>query len=154
MCACSGRSHGYRCGRAAACEVLAPPENAQITSVPFARTPLYAVLPETHPSVRKHRVMLRDLAADQRILFAKQVHPIIRDTILETARREAIAPEVVHESFLRKHAPRRLPPKQMSRPAACLASLRWGLPTLVVRAHVRGRRKLLDLWAPSKASWY
>ena len=84
--------------------VLSPPENAQLTAVPFARAPLYAALPETHPSVRKDRLTLRDLASDQWILFAKQVHPIIRDTILETARGEAIAPEIVHDVFTAQQA--------------------------------------------------
>jgi DNA-binding transcriptional LysR family regulator len=33
--------------------------------VPFAQTPLYAVLPETHPAADKEHVMLQDLARDE-----------------------------------------------------------------------------------------
>jgi DNA-binding transcriptional LysR family regulator len=84
--------------------VTAPPEDAQITAVPFARAPLYAALPEHHPAAHKERVALRDLAEDQWILFAKQVHPIVHDTILETARRETIVPKDAHDIFTGQQA--------------------------------------------------
>lgn len=84
--------------------VTAPPEDAQITAVPFARAPLYAALPENHPAAHKERLELRDLAEDDWILFAKQVHPIIHDAILATARREAIAPKDAHDIFTSQQA--------------------------------------------------
>ena len=76
--------------------VTAPPEDAQITAVPFACAPLYAALPEDHPAVKKDRLLLQDLRGDQWILFARQVHPMIHDAILETARLEAIVPKDAH----------------------------------------------------------
>jgi DNA-binding transcriptional LysR family regulator len=84
--------------------VLSPPETSQITAVPFAGAPLYAALPENHPAAGKDRLMLRDLASDKWILFAKQVHPAVRDTILETAERESIDPEVAHDIFTAQQA--------------------------------------------------
>jgi integrase len=84
--------------------VLSPPETSQITAVPFARTPLYAALPETHPAAGKEGLMLRDLASDKWILCAKQVHPEVRDAILETAERESIDPEVAHDIFTAQQA--------------------------------------------------
>src|SRR5260370_29271980 len=77
--------------------VTAPPEDAQITAVPFARAPLYVALPEAHPAARKEHLALRDLARDEWILLAKPVHPILHDAILETARLEGIGPKNGHE---------------------------------------------------------
>ena len=84
--------------------VTAPPEDAQITAVPFARAPLYAAFPEDHPAVHKDRLFLRDLSGDQWILFARQVHPVIHDAIVETARLESIAPKDAHETFTAQQA--------------------------------------------------
>ena len=36
--------------------VTAPPQDAQITAVPFAPAQLYAALPETHPAAHKERL--------------------------------------------------------------------------------------------------
>ena len=84
--------------------VTAPPQNAQITAVPFIREPLRAVLPEDHPAVAKERLSLRDLADDEWILFAEQVHPIVHSVILETARREKIHPKEAHDTFTGREA--------------------------------------------------
>lgn len=84
--------------------VTAPPEDTRITVVPFARAPLYAALPESHPCVRRERLVLRDLEKDDWILSAKQVHPTIHDAILETATLEAIAPKDAHETFTEQQA--------------------------------------------------
>lgn len=77
--------------------VTAPAEDSQITKVPFARAPLYVALLRTHPAAHKESIALRDLAADDWILPAKNVHPIVRQTILQTAQIEAIAPKNGHE---------------------------------------------------------
>jgi DNA-binding transcriptional LysR family regulator len=50
--------------------VMAPPQDAQITAVPFAPTPLYAAVPENHPAAPNERLVLQDLAKDEWILFA------------------------------------------------------------------------------------
>jgi DNA-binding transcriptional LysR family regulator len=84
--------------------VTAPPEDTQITAVPFARSPLYAAVPETHPFAHKEHLALRDLARDEWILFAKQVHPFIHDAILEAARREAITAKDTHDIFTSQQA--------------------------------------------------
>ena len=49
--------------------------------------------------LRKERLSLRDLADDEWILFAEQVHPIVRNVILETAQREKIDPKEAHDTF-------------------------------------------------------
>ena len=76
--------------------VMAPPQDAQITAVPFAPTPLYAALPETHSAAHKERLVLQDLAKDEWILFAKRVHPLVHEAIINTARRQSIVPKHAH----------------------------------------------------------
>ncbi len=77
--------------------VTAPPEDPQITIVPFARAPLYAVLLRSHPAAEKDRVAVRDLAADDWILLARSVHPFIQDAISQIAQSEGIAPKEGHD---------------------------------------------------------
>jgi DNA-binding transcriptional LysR family regulator len=84
--------------------VTAPPEERRLTAVPFARRPLYAVLPDSHRYACRKELVLRDLADDEWILNARQVHPTIHDAIFETARRERIAPKDVHETFTEHQA--------------------------------------------------
>lgn len=84
--------------------VTAPPEDSQITAAPFALTPLYAALPEGHAAAHKEYVVLKDLAKDEWILFARRVHPIIHDAIVETARREGITAKHAHEIITAEHA--------------------------------------------------
>jgi DNA-binding transcriptional LysR family regulator len=84
--------------------VTAPPENAQITSVPFALTPLYAVLPQTHAAAQKERIALQDLANDEWILLARRVHPGIHGAIMDAARREGIAPKHAHDIITAQQA--------------------------------------------------
>ena len=57
--------------------VTAPPQDAQITAVPFAPAPLYAVLPEDHPAAQKKSPPLQDLARDEWILFPKRFDPVV-----------------------------------------------------------------------------
>jgi DNA-binding transcriptional LysR family regulator len=77
--------------------VTAPPEVGQITAVAFSETPLCAVIPEAHAAAHESQLALRDLANDHWILFARCVHPLIHDAIMDTARREAIAPKESHD---------------------------------------------------------
>lgn len=77
--------------------VTAPPEDPQITIVPFARAPLYAALLRSHPAAEKDRVAVRDLAADDWILLARSVHPFIQDAISQIAQSEGIAPKEGHD---------------------------------------------------------
>jgi DNA-binding transcriptional LysR family regulator len=77
--------------------VIAPPEDPQLTAVEFARVPLHVALPETHRAARKDHITLRDFVADEWILLAKDVHPIIHDTILQTARIAGIDPKNAHD---------------------------------------------------------
>lgn len=77
--------------------VTAPPQDGQITVVPFASTPLYAALPENHPAADKERLLLQDLAEDDWILVAKRVHPRVRDAVMDTARRASIVPKHAHD---------------------------------------------------------
>src|ERR1700694_4229939 len=73
--------------------VTAPPEDAQLTAVPFAPAPLYAVVPENHPAAHKERLVLQDLAKDEWILFAKRFDPIVFEAIMDAAQRGSIAPK-------------------------------------------------------------
>jgi DNA-binding transcriptional LysR family regulator len=72
--------------------------------VPFALTPLYAVLPQTHAAAQKEHIVLQDLANDEWILFARRVHPIVHDAIMDAARREGIAPKRAHDIITAQQA--------------------------------------------------
>jgi DNA-binding transcriptional LysR family regulator len=77
--------------------VTAPPPDAQITAVSFAPAPLYAAVPETHPAAHKEHLVLEDLAKDEWILFAKRVHPLLYEAVMEAARRNSIIPKHAHD---------------------------------------------------------
>lgn len=77
--------------------VTAPEQDDLVVSAPFARAPLYVALLETHPAARNEQLGLPDLARDDWILFARNVHPRIHDAILERARQQGIAPRKAHE---------------------------------------------------------
>ena len=95
---------GVLAGELSMALVTSPPEDAQITAVPFARAPLYAAISESHPAAAKEHLKLRDLAADQWILFARQVHPVIYEAILNAAQMEGIAPKAAHDTFTAQQA--------------------------------------------------
>jgi DNA-binding transcriptional LysR family regulator len=84
--------------------VTAPPDDAQITKVPFSRGPLYAVIPRNHSAAEKGSLALRDLADDEWIVLAKNVHPIIHDAIFQTAQFERIAPKDAHDVMTSQQA--------------------------------------------------
>src|SRR5208282_1359598 len=84
--------------------VTAPPEDSQIKAVPFALTPLYVVLPQTHAAAQKEHVVLQDLANDEWILLARRVHPVVHGAIMDAARREGIAPKHAHEIITAQQA--------------------------------------------------
>jgi DNA-binding transcriptional LysR family regulator len=84
--------------------VTAPPLDAQITAVPFAPAPLYAVLPENHPAAHKERLVLQDLAKDEWILFPKRFDPIVFEAIMDAAQRGSIAPKHAHDAIAPQQA--------------------------------------------------
>jgi len=84
--------------------VTSPPDDSQITVVPFALTALYAALPQTHAAAQKEHISLQDLAKDEWILFARRVHPVVHDAIMETARREGIVPKYAHDIITTQQA--------------------------------------------------
>jgi DNA-binding transcriptional LysR family regulator len=77
---------------------------SEVTAVPFARAPLYAALSESHPAAAREHLRLRDLAADQWILFARQVHPVIYEAVVNAAQMEGIAPKAAHDIFTAQQA--------------------------------------------------
>ena len=84
--------------------VTAPPEDSQITSVLLSRAQLYAIVPEGHAAANKDSLVLEDLADDAWILFSKQVHPLLRSAIIETAQREEIVPKDIHDILTAQEA--------------------------------------------------
>jgi DNA-binding transcriptional LysR family regulator len=84
--------------------VTAPPGNSQVTAATFAETHLYAALPQTHAAAQKELIALQDLAKDEWILFARRVHPVIHDAILDAARREGITPTHAHDIITAQQA--------------------------------------------------
>jgi DNA-binding transcriptional LysR family regulator len=77
--------------------VTAPPQDAQITAVPFAPAPLYAVLPENHPAAHKEPLVLQDLAKDEWILFPKRFDPVVFEAIMGAAQCGSVAPKNAHD---------------------------------------------------------
>jgi DNA-binding transcriptional LysR family regulator len=75
-----------------------------ITAAIFAETHLYTALPETHAAAQKELIALQDLAKDEWILFARRVHPVIYDAILDAARREGITPIHAHDIITAQQA--------------------------------------------------
>ena len=84
--------------------VTAPPEDPKITAVPFALTPLYAVLPQTHAAAQKEQIALQDLTKDEWILLARRVHQVVHSAIMDAARREGIAPKHAHDIITAQQA--------------------------------------------------
>ncbi len=84
--------------------VTAPPDNSQITAATFAETQLYAALPQTHAAAQKELIALQDLAKDEWILFARRVHPVIHDAILDASRREGVSPKRAHDIITAQQA--------------------------------------------------
>jgi len=82
----------------------APPLNAEITAVPFAHAPLYAILPESHAAINKEHLGLEDLADDEWILFPKRLQPIVHEAILAAARRDGIRPKCTHDAVTAEQA--------------------------------------------------
>lgn len=84
--------------------VVAPPEDSQITAVPFDRSQLYAAVSKSHPGARKESLSLQDLAKDEWILFSNRVHPPLHDAIMEAARSGSIIPNDVHDLLTAQQA--------------------------------------------------
>jgi DNA-binding transcriptional LysR family regulator len=84
--------------------VTAPPEDSEITAAPFAETPLYAVLPDNHAAAQNEHIALRDLANDEWILFARRVHPMVHDAIIDAAQRQGIGLKHAHDIITAQQA--------------------------------------------------
>lgn len=84
--------------------VTAPPEDPQITAVPFAVASLYAVLPQSHAAASKKQVVLQDLAHDEWILLGRQFHPFVYDAIMDVARRAGIGLKHTHHIITAQQA--------------------------------------------------
>jgi DNA-binding transcriptional LysR family regulator len=84
--------------------VTAPPESSRITAAAFARTHLYAALPQAHAAAQKEEIAFQDLAKDEWILFARRSHPVVRDAIMDAAQRQGIAPKHAHDILTAQEA--------------------------------------------------
>src|SRR6202167_537108 len=84
--------------------VTAPPESSRITAAAFARTHLYAALPQAHAAAQKEEIAFQDLAKDEWILFARRSHPVVRDAIMDAAQRQGIAPKHAHDVLTAQEA--------------------------------------------------
>ncbi|MGD0910064.1 MAG: LysR substrate-binding domain-containing protein [Candidatus Acidiferrales bacterium] len=90
--------------------LLRDPEGAiaelksQFTAAAFARTHLYAALPQAHAAAQKEEIAFQDLAKDEWILFARRSHPVVRDAIMDAAQRQGIAPKHAHDILTAQEA--------------------------------------------------
>ena len=77
---------------------MSPPENLLIKSLGHAAADSIfqqCVCSDTY---------LADIAKDDWILFAKQVHPVLHDAIIDTAHKQGIVPKHAHEFIAVQHA--------------------------------------------------
>jgi DNA-binding transcriptional LysR family regulator len=84
--------------------VTAPPESSRITAAAFARTHLYAALPQAHAAAQKEEIAFQDLAKDEWILFARRSHPVVRAAIMDAAQRQGVAPKQAHDILTAQEA--------------------------------------------------
>jgi DNA-binding transcriptional LysR family regulator len=84
--------------------VTAPPESSRITVAAFARTHLYAALPQAHAAAQKEEIAFQDLAKDEWILFARRSHPVVRAAIMDAAQRQGVAPKQAHDILTAQEA--------------------------------------------------
>jgi DNA-binding transcriptional LysR family regulator len=84
--------------------VTAPLEHSQLTTVAFAQAPLYVALPQSHAAARKEHIALQDLEKDEWILFARRIHPVVHDAIIEAAQSKGIAPKQAHHIITAEQA--------------------------------------------------
>src|SRR5579863_525157 len=84
--------------------VMAPSEDSRITAAAFARTHLYAALPQAHAAAQKEEIAFQDLAKDEWILFARRSHPVVRDAIMDAAQRQGVAPKHAHDILTAQEA--------------------------------------------------
>jgi DNA-binding transcriptional LysR family regulator len=64
----------------------------------FAREPLVIAVNRDHPSARRRRVRLADLADDPWVLFPRAIAPSFHDQVIALCRDAGFAPRVVQES--------------------------------------------------------
>jgi DNA-binding transcriptional LysR family regulator len=79
--------------------VTAPPTDSRIISATFASGPLYAAFSDGHEAIKRDSIGLRDLDRESWILFAKCIHPVAYEVVMELAHRERIRPSEIHETI-------------------------------------------------------
>jgi len=84
--------------------VTAPPQDPQLSAMPFAYAPLCAVLLDSHEAADKEQLELEDLAQDEWIIYGKRVHPVLHEAIMKAMQRDAITPRAVHHVISAQHA--------------------------------------------------
>ena len=85
--------------------VTAPPEDSQITGCAIrSRRRSMWLSQKAHAASQKEQIVLQDLAKDEWILFARRVHPVVHDAIIDAARREGITPKHAHDTITSQEA--------------------------------------------------
>ncbi len=76
--------------------MIASPELPQLTQVEVAVSPLYVLISEASPLAVRRTLRLRDLDEVSLVLFARQMHPTLYDTIDERAKSSGIVRSQLH----------------------------------------------------------
>ncbi|MBW4045794.1 MAG: LysR family transcriptional regulator [Acidobacteria bacterium] len=76
--------------------VAQPPDSSALTLSEISEEPLYAVLPSGHPCEALPEVPLKALAEDNWVLFLRRLHPLLYDSILQTAKEAGVTPRGIH----------------------------------------------------------
>jgi DNA-binding transcriptional LysR family regulator len=78
---------------------LCPEIAAELELAPIRRERMIALLPESHPLAREETIPLAALAAQEFIVFPREIAPRLHDAFLAIYRRAGFEPRVRHESF-------------------------------------------------------
>lgn len=76
--------------------VARPPEGQKLTLVPITTAALHVLLPDDHPAAGQGEVSLQDLSDDSWVMFNKQTHPLLYDSIFKQAEVVGLRPTAAH----------------------------------------------------------
>lgn len=79
-------------------------ESREIAAVELAVSPLYLLFEQSSHLVCRSELKLGDIGDMPWILFARQVHPVLYEAILDRASEKAISPTAIHHVTSAEHA--------------------------------------------------
>jgi DNA-binding transcriptional LysR family regulator len=81
-----------------------PPESKRLTMVKVAESPFYIAMSEEDDLVYEHSITLDLLAGRPWVIFERQIHPPVYDTVMRLALEQKIVPETVRHIMVPEDA--------------------------------------------------